>query len=78
MPEWTPEILAKYGASGGVRCPFCDDDQIEGDAVTIDTGGAFQDISCLSCGASWTDGYTLTAVITGDDAQTWHDLPAGK
>ena len=41
------------------RCPMCEDTDVEGGSVDINNGHAFQNITCLSCGASWTDEYKL-------------------
>jgi transcription elongation factor Elf1 len=52
-----------YLASGGVRCLNCRSPDIEGGQLTVDKGGATQDISCSNCGSSWTDLYVLDTVI---------------
>ena len=54
--------LATYLAHGGVTCPHCQSEQIEGGFVTVEQGCAFQEVDCHSCNASWVDRYTLTAV----------------
>lgn len=41
------------------RCPVCEDNQVEGGSVDISNGHAYQNITCLSCGALWTDVYNL-------------------
>jgi hypothetical protein len=48
-----------YVAKGGGVCPVCHDDQIEGDSIEVDGHTCWQNISCLSCGAEWTDYYEL-------------------
>jgi transposase-like protein len=49
----------EYVKLRGVRCPFCKSDQIEGEHIEVDAGGAFQDVSCLGCDRTWTDYYIL-------------------
>lgn len=44
------------------QCLNCGSDDIEGDFVEVDGGGASQDITCLKCYSSWTDVYILTDV----------------
>ena len=57
--ELTDQTKQSYLEGAGVRCPFCDGDQIEGGPVEIDAGRAYQPISCLKCDRRWTDIYML-------------------
>ena len=41
------------------RCPCCDDSNVEGKSVDIDSAGAWQDVTCHNCGFFWTDNYRL-------------------
>lgn len=50
----------EYVAKGGTHCPFCGSDFISGMGVDIHAGSATQEITCLDCGANWTDVYKLT------------------
>jgi len=51
----------EYAEKLGRFCPQCgSEDDIEGNQVEIDAGGAWQEISCLGCGATWDDVYVLT------------------
>jgi hypothetical protein len=43
----------------GLECPVCRSTDIEGYAVEIDAGMAWQPVGCLSCGAAWNDVYQL-------------------
>ena len=54
------EISAYFVETGGERCPFCFQDSVEGDSVTIVTGGAHQEASCYECNEEWTAIYALT------------------
>lgn len=56
----TPLSSIEYVQIGGVRCPFCADDDIEGKSLNVDQGGASQKIGCNACGKIWWDLYTLT------------------
>lgn len=56
MPKLTSE---EYVNEGGVRCPACQNHDIEGGSVEIEQGCAFQGCHCLTCGAEWTDVYEL-------------------
>jgi len=59
--------VEQYIQKGGVKCPFCLRDEIEGAGVEIDAGQASQDITCNLCGASWTDVYVLTNIVNLND-----------
>ena len=43
----------------GLECPVCRSTDIEGSAVEIDAGMAWQPVGCLACGAAWNDVYQL-------------------
>ena len=51
--------LKEYVERGGIRCPFCSSDQIEGGSFDYEGAQVWQKISCLSCGEEWTDVYEL-------------------
>ena len=51
----------EYINEGGTKCPECDSIDISGGIVEVDAGGAWQDVSCAECGATWQDIYTLTS-----------------
>ena len=53
----------KYIEGGGVACPFCGSENIEGGSVEIDCGFANQNVGCADCGAEWLDYYVLNGVI---------------
>ncbi len=61
--------ITKYIDEGGVRCPYCGADQIEGGSVEIEEGTAQQKVGCLSCDRHWTDIYHLVGVCDSN-----HDL----
>lgn len=67
IPEDEPEDLrdfSEYIAAGGVACPYCRTEDIEGDHVEIDVSIARQPVRCNNpeCGHAWDDIYTLTSV----------------
>ena len=53
----TPISQAEYKVDE--RCPVCEDGQVEGDSIDIDSGQATQSITCNTCGAYWTNVYRL-------------------
>lgn len=59
----TQNKVNKYVLDGGCECPFCGSTQIEGREVEVMAGSAFQEMSCLACGAEWDDVYHLVGVI---------------
>jgi len=56
----TPMTSEEYVASGGIRCPYCDHDDVHGDSIEVNVDGAWQDCYCPECENSWTDEYKLS------------------
>ena len=54
----------EYLKNGGIFCPFCKNQDIEGGSVEIIEGTAQQNVSCVACGGAWRDKYKLNAVET--------------
>lgn len=52
-----------YIRKGGVRCPYCSSYNIEAGQLNMEESGIYQDVECKSCGKSWMDEYTLTAIL---------------
>jgi hypothetical protein len=53
--------------------PKCLSGDIEGEFVDTDGNGGSQPISCLTCGSTWVDCYTLTGIdmINISNEQVW-------
>lgn len=49
----------EYVERDGAVCPVCESNDITGGFVTIIGDGAVQDVTCQSCGSTWTDEYQL-------------------
>ena len=60
--EISAEQANTYVQEGGVHCPVCGSEEIEGEFVTTGGGEASQEMRCLTCDARWTDIYTLNFV----------------
>lgn len=56
------EQVEKYVQQRGTCCPYCDREDRGGGFVEIDTGTAWQDVSCFGCGNSWRDIYHLVSM----------------
>jgi hypothetical protein len=63
--QMTAQQAQEYLAGGGVSCPFCGSQELDGKYYDLDWGRAYQKVTCQGCGRSWHDGYTLDSV--GDD-----------
>lgn len=75
QPAPTPARVAAYIAGGGVHCPFCGADDIQGNGgVDIDSGSASQECSCLACDATWHDQYRLVSLAVADPETGCCDL----
>lgn len=61
------EKKKEYIYDGGVRCPYCQSDDITSmGPIHLDDGGAWQQIQCNSCNKRWTDIYSLSAIEEED------------
>lgn len=56
------ERKEKYITCGGVCCMFCGSEDLDTDRIKSDIGIAWQEVTCLDCGASWKDQYDLVGV----------------
>ena len=52
----------QYVEQGGVNCPCCGSDQLDGGSVEIDGAFARQEVRCLDCRQDWTDEYRLVGI----------------
>ncbi len=48
----------KYIKQGGVRCPYCGTDQIEGQGFGADDEGS-ETVKCLECHKEWVDDWKI-------------------
>ena len=62
--ELTEENAQDYLRCGGLGCPFCQSDQIEGGSVEVEAGSAGQDMQCGKCCKRWRDNYRLASIST--------------
>jgi transcription elongation factor Elf1 len=56
-----PMTNKEYCAQEEPRCPYCYSDEIVGGSVEINKAGAWQSVTCLTCGKEWTNIYKLIA-----------------
>lgn len=59
MSQDKPLTNGEYVSLKGGQCPFCTSTDIEGHAVVIDEGKAFQPVDCNECDKEWRDEYVL-------------------
>lgn len=70
MTKLTAEQRKNYIEIGGVRCPFCNSEEIEStDSFDGDADSCWQEMQCLNCEEEWTDYYKLIYVETEDDGE---------
>lgn len=62
----TPEQRQKYLEHRGVRCPFCDNDEISSGPSERDDDYVTIEVECHGCDGTWLDYYTLTDVLNAD------------
>jgi len=44
------------------NCPICDSDNISGAPIDAGDNAAWREVSCLDCGAEWTERFELTGL----------------
>ena len=69
MAKLTEEQIKEYVARGGLYCPYCGLDGIEGVDQDVDGPVATWTVMCVNvdCRKSWTDIYTLTDMEPDED-----------
>lgn len=69
----------QYARHAGMKCPMgCEGGDFDGEGISIESGGASQEVSCRECGANWTDEYKLVGyslLFDGKGAPV--DIPDG-
>jgi len=55
--------VKQYVQAGGVKCPFCGSEDVEGGSMDVDTGYVSQEVTCLECDSTWNDLYKLIDVV---------------
>ena len=60
-PKQKDNDVKDYVKAGGVVCPVCGSESVEGDGLEVDAGTATQEVNCTECKATWEDRYTLTS-----------------
>jgi hypothetical protein len=66
-----PRVLKPhaYALHGGLHCPACRSPQVSGEHINIEEGKAYQEMSCLTCPATWTDVYQLQRYVDLDTGE---------
>lgn len=53
----------QYLDEGGVKCPYCGNDNLECETITTDDNFIHRKVNCHVCGKTWLDVYTLTDIL---------------
>lgn len=67
------EQVVEYIRGGGKVCPYCQSADIEGGERDYGGSDLYQEVTCKSCGETWSDHYRLIG-IGSIDAQDPADL----
>lgn len=59
--------IKQYLNTGGIKCPYCEGEDLKGEPFTSDTELVYQKIRCRVCNKAWLDIYTLTNVLINTD-----------
>jgi hypothetical protein len=60
--ELSPEQKAAYVSGGGLKCPVCQSNNLDGGDTDLDGPVIRADSTCLDCKAVWVDVYTLSDI----------------
>lgn len=66
-PKLTAAQTAEYVRIGGIRCPFCDSDDISCGRIEPEASGAYANCSCDTCHEEWIDEYKLVGVEPAEE-----------
>ena len=69
--QMTAQVKASsedYAEQGGLSCPVCGSDQIEGGQFDVDQHTATQKMGCNDCESDWQDTYRLVGYVNLDNA----------
>lgn len=77
----TQEQANNYLRNGGVECPYCGSENIQGVNRDMVGGCYFIDMECDDCNHQWTEGYQLFEIYDENDTQFGYkeeeDIPFG-
>lgn len=58
-----PKAIRKYVEAGGVKCPYCQSEDLQASNQEIDESGIYFDCECKSCLREWKEHYVLAAIM---------------
>jgi hypothetical protein len=70
-PDWQ-----RYLRNGGISCPYCGSEQLDGSSWESTDGVVHRKVSC-TCGHSWFDNYVLSSV-SHDEGKGYTDITEGQ
>ena len=53
----------QYAEAGGIICPYCKSNSIEGGKAEFEGDTVYANVTCLDCEKEWTDQFTLTGYL---------------
>jgi len=68
-PRLTRQAQAAYIEGGGVRCPFCGKDNLEGGSFNSECCYSWQNVNCVDCGSEWQDVFQIAFLADKDDGE---------
>ena len=66
----TQRQINAHVRSGGLKCPYCGDEQTVGVDMNFEGGSIYQDMRCLVCDRTWSDAYRLANLIEHDGCRS--------
>lgn len=55
--------ITQYVVRKGMICPYCELSDLTASGIQMDGFNVFEEVSCVSCGKSWTDIYKLYDLV---------------
>ena len=61
-----------YVAEGGVKCPYCQSEDLEASNQEFTEAGIFFDCACIGCLHEWKEHYKLASITSKEDDDRVH------
>ena len=65
----TQKQANEYLRQGGIRCPYCESEDIQSTDRDMQSGVIFVSMTCDDCQHDWTEGYALVEIYDEEDTQ---------
>jgi len=67
--KMTAQQRKEYKASGGQKCPWCDEADLIFEEITVDFNTVTQEVFCPGCERYWFNVYAFTHIDTPEEVE---------